>query len=223
MKKKAGKILAIQHSKGGCSKSTVSWNLAIEVSNETDYEVEVVDLDIQQTLTLNNYTRKNKGLKELNIRTFNEAKALKEYLEQANDSKLIIVDTGGFDSGLNRVVALMSDMIITPVSDSKLELQGLKKYEKILEKTSAYSKEDLKAYVLLSRIDPRAKDLTGLNDFINKSKHFETLDTIIRARIDYKKCFNYGKNVVEYKASSKASIEIQKLQNEVLNILEGGK
>jgi len=217
------KVILVQHSKGGVSKSTVVWNLAIQISNEADYEIEVVDLDIQQTVTLNNYTRKNKGLKPLNIKTFKEGKALQAYLTQDHGSKIIIIDSGGFDSSLNRVCALLSTMIITPVSDSKVELQGLKKYEKVLKKTSEHTKGNIQSYVLLSRIDPRAKDLTGLNDFINKSEHFKTLDSVIRTRIDYKKSFNYGKNVVEYKKASKAASEIQELQNEVLTILEGGE
>ncbi len=52
-------VICINHQKGGVGKSTLAWNLAIELSK--DINVEVVDLDVQQTVTLNNYVRKNVG------------------------------------------------------------------------------------------------------------------------------------------------------------------
>ena len=208
-------LLGIEHQKGGTGKSTISWNLAIELAKNTDKKIEVVDLDIQQTLTLNNYVREAKGLKSFTVKTFKEVKKLEAYISNDNDSKIIIIDTGGFDSGLNRVVALLSDLIITPVSDSTVELQGLKTYEKVLKELSKLSGDLISSNVLLNSIDPRKKNFDAIKEFINESKHFTAMDSIIRRRNDYKDSITFGMSVIEYKSESKAASELHALINEI--------
>jgi len=212
-------LLGIEHQKGGTGKSTISWNLAIELAKNTDKKIEVVDLDVQQTLTLNNYVRESKGLKSFTVKTFKEVKKLEAYISNDNDSKIIIIDTGGFDSGLNRVVALLSDLIITPVSDSTVELQGLKTYEKVLKELSELSGDLISSNVLLNSIDPRKKNFDAIKEFINESKYFTAMNSIIRRRNDYKDSITAGMSVIEYKSESKAASELHALINEIKYLL----
>lgn len=212
-------LLGIEHQKGGTGKSTISWNLAIELAKNTDKKIEVVDLDVQQTLTLNNYVREAKGLKSFTVKTFKEVKKLEAYISNDNDSKIIIIDTGGFDSGLNRVVALLSDLIITPVSDSTVELQGLKTYEKVLKELSELSEDLISSNVLLNSIDPRKKNFEAIKEFINESKYFTAMNSIIRRRNDYKDSITAGMSVIEYKNESKAASELYALINEIKYLL----
>jgi chromosome partitioning protein len=212
-------LVAIGHQKGGVGKSTVCFNLAAILQKIKNISLEVVDLDVQQTITLNNYTRNENGLKPFNVRTFNNLEDFKNYISADNDSKIILVDTGGFDSSLNRSVALYADLVITPVSDSYVELQGLKTYEKVLQELSAAIGEPVIAHVLLNNVDPRRKNFTELKDFINKSENFKTFESIINRRVDFKESIAIGKSVVELDKNSKASTEIETLIKEVKKVL----
>ena len=49
-------IIAVAHQKGGVGKSTIVWNLAQALSKS--YEIEIVDIDIQKTLTYTNEIKK---------------------------------------------------------------------------------------------------------------------------------------------------------------------
>ncbi|MCW1341455.1 hypothetical protein OLP57_00750 [Campylobacter jejuni] len=40
-------------------------------------------------------------------------------------TKTIVIDSGGFDSGFNRIILSASDKILTPFSDSPLEIYDL--------------------------------------------------------------------------------------------------
>jgi len=55
-------IIAVSHQKGGVGKSTIGFNLAIELARK--YKVEVVDLDVQNTITHTNKIRKENNLKK---------------------------------------------------------------------------------------------------------------------------------------------------------------
>ena len=212
-------LVAIGHQKGGVGKSTVCFNLAAILQKIKNISLEVVDLDVQQTITLNNYTRNENGLKPFNVRTFNNLEDFKNYISTDNDSKIILVDTGGFDSSLNRAVALYADLVITPVSDSYVELQGLKTYEKVLQELSQAIGEPVVSHVLLNNVDPRRKNFSELKDFINKSENFETFETVINRRIDFRDSIATGQSVVEFNKNGKSAGEIISLTKEIKSIL----
>ena len=131
-------IIAVSHQKGGVGKSTIAYNLAVELSKK--YTVNVVDLDIQQTITACNIIRHKFKQKKLNVLHFLKKKDFINYLNNEDENVITIIDTGGFDSGLNRLAMYGADMIITPVSTEFLEIIGLEKYKKIL-KNHLYAKD----------------------------------------------------------------------------------
>ncbi len=211
-------IVAISHQKGGVGKSTIAWNLALALQKK--YDVELVDLDIQKTLTYTNEIRKNQTkLKPLKIKTFRNAEDLKRYINSDSDDKLSIIDLGGFDSTMNRIAIITADLVITPVSDKNFELLGLKSFEQILSQLSELIDGDLKVKVLLNNLNPQKSKLDKLRAFIEKSEYFELLDTVLRSRIDYDKSAGRGQSVLEYDKDSKAAKEIKSLSKEIQNIL----
>lgn len=211
-------IIAISHQKGGVGKSTIAWNLALALQKK--YDVELVDLDIQKTLTYTNEIRKNQTkYKPLKIKTFQSAEELKRYINSDSDERLSIIDLGGFDSTMNRIAIITADLVVTPVSDKSFELLGLKSFEGILSQLSGLIEGDLKVKVLLNNINPQKSKLNKLKTFIEKSKHFELLDTVLRTRVDYDRSAGGGKSVMEYKKDSKAASEIKALVKEVKKIL----
>ena len=211
-------IIVVSHQKGGVGKSTIAWNLATYLQKK--YQVELVDLDIQRTLTYANEIRKqHKDLTPLIIRHFETPEDFKKYIQGDSEERLSIIDVGGFDSSMNRLALVMADMIITPVSDKSFELLGIKTFEKIISQLDELVEHDVRVKVLLNNLNPQKSKLEGLKNFITKSSYFELLDTILRNRTDYDRSAGEGKNVIEYKADSKAAKEIKKLTKEVKKIL----
>lgn len=211
-------IIAVSHQKGGVGKSTIAWNLALALQKK--YDVELVDLDIQKTLTYTNEIRKHQTkLKPLKIRIFRNAEDLKRYINSDSDDKISIIDLGGFDSTMNRITIITADLVITPVSDKNFELLGLKSFEQILAQLGELIEGDLKVKVLLNNLNPQKSKLDNLKAFIEKSEYFELLDTVLRSRIDYDKSAGQGQSVLEYDKEGKAAKEIKSLSKEIQKIL----
>jgi chromosome partitioning protein len=212
-------IIVVSHQKGGVGKSTIAWNLATHLQNK--HNVELVDLDIQKTLTYANEIRKRKTeLKPLTVKTFDTPEDFKKYVNGDSDDRISIVDVGGFDSSMNRLAIVIADLIITPVSDKSFELLGIKTFEKVLAQLDEIVDHDIRVKVLLNNLNPKKSKLDSLKNFINKSPHFELLETILRHRADYDKSAGDGKNVIEYDKESKAAKEIKDLTKEIKTILK---
>jgi len=206
-------ILAVSHQKGGVGKSTIAFNLALALSSK--YKVEVIDLDVQNTITHTNKIRKENKLKKLKILYINNEKELKKYIKADTKDKVTIIDSGGFDSSLNRLSIFYSDMVITPVSDRFNEISGLMKYIEILRELKDITGEDIKVNVLLNNINPNVKNFEGLKSFIKQNKELKLMDTILRQRADYDKAAWQGKSVYEYNKKNKAALEFKLFVKEI--------
>jgi len=209
-------IISVSHQKGGVGKSTLAYNIAVELSKL--YPVEIVDLDVQQTLTACNIIRGKFGQKQLFIYSFSENREFIDYLNKDDDQKITIIDTGGFDSGLNRVAIYASDYILTPVSTEFLEIIGLEKYKKILKEVSQKIGKKVKTHVVLNKIHHAQQNFEDISQFINRaSDQFELLDSKVRRRSDFAISLSHGFSVCEFDDSSDSSREIKYLINEILS------
>lgn len=205
------KIIVIAHQKGGVGKSTIAANLATELSKK--FKVDVIDLDLQKSLTYYNNLRSNSGLDFLNIIPVDSPNMLKSIIN--NNQKLLLIDAGGYDSDINRVAISGADILITPVSDSGIELVGLLAFRNILRDIRKL-RPDIVANILLNKIHTRA-GATSLNEiysFVDNNSEFARLKTILRDRIDYKRAFDCGKSVIEF--NNKAAQEMNDLIDEVV-------
>ena len=209
-------IITISHQKGGVGKSTIAFNMAIELSKK--FETSLIDLDVQKTLTHANNIRINNGLDSLNILDFQDENKMINFLEKQNNNQLIIIDSGGFDSALNRIAIIGADIILTPVTDKTFDLLGLQKYEEILAELSKIEKRKIVSHVFLNNINPQVKKFDELVDFITSSEYFEIFNTVIRNRVDFSNSASEGKSVLEYKPDSKAADEIKTFLKELLDI-----
>lgn len=212
-------IISINHQKGGVGKSTIAFNLAVELAK--DYKVEIVDLDVQRTITATQKIRSNnENLKPLKINYLNNESEFESFFKNKDKDTLYIFDTGGFDSSLNRNAIYFSDLVITPVSDKFNEVSGLMKFKEILEELEEVTKSDMKVHVLLNNINPQIKKFDSIKAFLNSNKEFVLLDSILKTRVDYDKASWLGKSVFEYNRDSKASEEFEALINEIKTILK---
>lgn len=206
------KVIVVAHQKGGVGKSTIASNIAVELSKF--YNVRVVDLDLQKSLTYFNNLRKSANLTPCDIINVSSLNDLKELIN--NNTGLLIIDAGGYDSDINRVAISGADILITPVSDSGIELVGLLAFRQILRDIRKI-RPDLQAHVLLNKIHTRANSsLNEIFNFVKDNNEFTKFNAILRDRADYKKSFDSGKSVIEY--NNKAVQEMNELINEIKTI-----
>jgi len=212
-------LIVLAHQKGGVGKSTVAWNLAVTFQNK-GYHVELIDLDTQQTLFYTNEIRKQRAKKKpLRLIRYEKTDDFKRYLKEDDETRLAVIDVGGFDSDMSRLAIAFADLVITPVSDRSFELLGLKSFEKVVAAISHVIDETVVVRVLLNNINPRKTRLEELKAFIEKSPHFHLMQTVLRTRADYDKSVAKGRSVIEHKRESKAANEIRTLVREIKDIL----
>ena len=212
-------IIAVSHQKGGVGKSTIAYNLAVELSKK--YILNVVDLDVQQTITACNVIRGKFNSKKLNILNFDDKKDFIEFLNNEDEENITIIDTGGFDSGLNRVAMYAADLIITPVSTEFLEVIGLEKYKKIINEVSRKVNKKIKTHVILNKIHHSQQNFEDIKEFINKSSNqFVLMDSVLRRRSDFSLSLSHGFSVCEFDKKSESSKEMKALIIEVSKILD---
>lgn len=206
-------IITISHQKGGVGKSTLAYNIALELARKNN--VEVIDLDVQQTVSAYNQIRSEMGQIPLPVHVMTTAEELENYFESLDEETIVVVDSGGFDSSLNRFVILISDFVITPVSSEFTEILGLQKYESILQELSEQSGMTVVTNVVLNKTNPNQKKFDEVNDFINGSKHFKLMDSMMRRRVDFANSVAYGFSVRELDKKSESTKELKEFVKEI--------
>lgn len=216
-------VITLAHQKGGTGKSTLAWNIAVELGlKHKDYGFKdfiFVDLDNQESVTMTNRLRMQYGQSPLYIKRFSdcEGNEFRDFVNEIEDDTLVIIDSGGYDADLNRLAIIASDFVVTPVSSDYMEIFGLQKFKNILAELSALKGEGevVKVNVLLNKIDPKAKAFDDIEEFIKETPYFELMDTIIRFRSDFKHSIGYGFSVAELDRNSKATVEVKMLVEEI--------
>jgi len=209
------KVITIAHQKGGVGKSTLALNLATELSKR--YPLTVVDLDFQKSLTIFNENRKEAGLDPLHVVSAQDRKELMTLLD--GDEGLVLVDSGGFDSDLNRIALLGADLVITPLSNNLIEIYGLESFKKILHDLKEI--RQIRSHVLLNNVHPKTqKAIDEIREFVERSEEFFGMfETVIRRRSAFARSFEEGRSVVEMDEKSTAAKEIKALLQEIESIL----
>lgn len=213
-----GKIIVIAHQKGGTGKSTIGSNLGVELSKI--FPTKIIDLDIQKSLTAFTGYRKQKLAQELELlHTPKDTKGLMDLMNK-HTKGILLIDTGGYDADLQRIAIIGADLIITPVSDSPMELHGLTVFMDTLNELKK-AKKALVAHVLFNRIHRFANiKIINLKNDISKLDNFKVFDTVIRNLKPFEDAFFEGKSVVEYDPNHQASMEIKLLVEEIKSILK---
>ncbi len=214
-------IVLFGHQKGGVGKSTIAINFAYQIQKRYK-DIAILDLDSQNSALLFNQLRKSENLPTITCYKEDEIK-FDHFIEQYKHDRtnLLIIDSGGYDSDINRAALIKADIIITPVGISQIEIFGLQKFRKILQEASAALGTTVKTNVLLNNVDSRSKTrLKDLQEYIHdKNKYFNLLDTILYSRADYKNSYGDGLTVKEYNKKATAQEEIKSLTKEVYKLI----
>ena len=211
-------ILLYSHQKGGVGKSTLAINHAYFKG------CSIIDLDSQNSSMLFNQLRKMNDMKSIECYTADTVDEFKELVKdyKSNKENMIIIDSGGYDSEINRLALISADIIITPVGASQIELFGLQKFRNILNDASDATGTNVKTHVLINNVDSRSKKkISELREYIEKNeKYFNLLESVIHTRVDFKNAYGDGLTVKELDKESKATQEIKSLTKEIDNIIK---
>lgn len=208
-------IINFTHQKGGVGKSTLAINVAIKL------EADILDLDSLNACVLFNNIRRLNGKGDLTVIQAETAQeAMKIINEYKVSGKTLVVDSGGYDSEVNRIALLSSDVLITPVSPSQIEIFGLQKFIEILQESSEQLKATFMTNVIINNADVRSKsDVHKLKRFIAKNyKYLDAFSTVICSRVDFRRAYEMGLSVEELEKDSKASNEIRLFCREIITL-----
>lgn len=205
-------IINISHTKGGVGKTMIATNLSISLV------APIVDLDIQQSSSRFFQLREQEGLNRLPVYTELTEELIAEY--KGNKKKHLIIDSGGMDNNSIRQGLIISDMIISPVAISQVEIFGLQDFNELLNSAGEVIDRN-KTFVLLNNVNKQAKrEIQHIKELISSEFDFVLLNTILGTRKAYKDAYSFGQSVVELAPQSPASEEIVNLTNEIRQYIE---
>ena len=214
-------IVLFGHQKGGVGKSTIAINFAYQIHKKYK-DLDLLDLDSQNSAILFNQLREQENLpciKCIKDEDIDFKELISTYSKNRNN--LLVIDSGGYDSDINRAALIKADLIITPVGISQIEIFGLQKFRKILKEASQALGKTIKTNVLLNNVDSRSKNkLKDLREYIkDKNNYFNLLNTTLHTRADYKNSYGEGLTVKEYNKKGAAQEEIKQLVKEIYKLL----
>ncbi|AHE95071.1 AAA family ATPase [Campylobacter fetus subsp. venerealis] len=212
-------IVSICNEKGGSGKSTLATNIAINQSLSKNELPLLIDTDPQKSIaTFLNIRNEENNPKVFDF-TYKYGENLKEFLQNYNSNKDVIIDTGGRDSREMRIAIALSDMVIIPTIPSQFDVSVLDKMVNII-KMAKEQNEKLVAYIVINRASTNPflyKKIESLRNFIEEIEqdYIKLSQTIVYERERYKVATQLGLGVVEMKDGNKAEQEIRDLCNEI--------
>ncbi|MBF0395700.1 MAG: ParA family protein, partial [Desulfobacterales bacterium] len=153
------KIISLANQKGGCGKSTIALNLAMNFASRGK-RVILLDTDPQQSCVETLERRSEKPIKVIPI--FSDIHLEVQSYQDTTD--YVVIDTPPHDGATMASTVICSDLVIIPVQDSPLDIRSTKITVDLVKEAQEINKT-LKVYFLLSRIQPktiRAKELAEL-------------------------------------------------------------
>lgn len=203
-------IINTAHTKGGVAKSTVAWNLAIALQ-EKGLKVSILDLDVQKTTTSLCMIRGGSDATPVVVMLVKDVRELELLLGSVAEDEVIIIDEGGFDSDLNRIAMYKSDLIVTPLQDSIMDILGLKRFESVLDELG-----NPKAKVLLNMVSPIAHDFSVFEKTIHDNLALEILNTKIVRSNWFDIAHRQGRGVVELATRNKKEKQsLERVQSDI--------
>lgn len=178
-------IVAVAHSKGGSKKSTSAWHLANGLKKRfPKRNIIIVDTDIQQTISIVNSIREERGkLEAFKVYRPDGLLALGSIFEKHKED-IVIVDTGGFDADINRYAIEKADKVLVPLMASIHDVLGFSMFNSILKDIGVKN-----VNVLITMVHHNQKDfkeiIEALEDFptakildakiLNHSTNYKTM------------------------------------------------
>ena len=216
-------IISCLSLKGGCGKSTICLNLAACLSSQS--KVLVIDLDPQRSVT-----RWSKQSKDFSLHVFpldlaakNPAIQFKKDIERLTNntkSKLVVIDAPPQLQDAALLSALVSDLILIPVTPSPLDIWAAEAAVKT-GREARTERGDTKPKIVLipSRIQTGTVLGRELSDTL--AALGEPVGPGISLRVALVESAITGQTIDQYAPRSPSHLEFKKLAKYILGFIEG--
>lgn len=161
-------IICIANNKGGTGKTSITLNLIHHLKPDL-----IIDADIHKGIS----NILGLGSNAIEIKHATNKQQILDWTK--DNSKLIVIDCGGFDSDITRYALTQSDYTITPTSDDPTDQFALIEFNKVMKAVSKMTGEALQANILLNRIHHSRKDFKEFNDLLKGLDHLELIPHFI--------------------------------------------
>lgn len=208
------KIISLTNQKGGCGKSTIAINLAIQLALQKK-RVILFDTDPQKSSYDTLKFRQDRLVTVVAAYT-NIYQMLEKY-EPHYD--IAVIDTPPHDTETVTISIVCSDLVLIPVQDSPLDIRSSKNTLEAIDKARKLNPA-IKASFVLSRIQPQTTLAKELAEILKREYDTPLLDHFISNRVAYKYSLVYGKSVTEMFENDPASEEIAGMTHEIMKRLE---
>lgn len=184
-------IIVLCSVKGGVGKTTLAYNLAVEMKPHR-----VFDQDLHTGLRIISLMR-DEPLPFALDHYHSSAEMLDALQEASEKGEDVIVDVGGFDSDIARAVCAVADLIITPSNDTPTDKIGLARFDMMLSEVSQTVGRHLKAHVLICKAHPTQKHFTKITEALAQGQHLTRMNSVITYRPDHYRTHENGLGVTE--------------------------
>jgi chromosome partitioning protein len=207
------KIIGVIQVKGGAGRSTVSTNLAGELSKLGP--TVLIDCDMPQGTSASWYAvRDQPGI--LSADTASTHKELIAKVEQHQDAAYIVLDGPPRIAELTRAILILSDLCLVPVGASAAEIWATSDLLDLIAEANKVT--TVKARMLWTRHRPHTKLAKDLSELAAKELGLPALSTSLGMRVAYPQALGEGLTVAELQDAS-AKAELASLTAEVKELL----
>lgn len=209
----AAKIIGVIQVKGGAGRSTVSTNLAGELSKLG--KTVLIDADMPQGTSASWYAvRDQPG--NLSADTATTHRELISKVEQYKDASYIVLDGPPRIAELTRAILILSDLCLVPVGASAAEIWATSDLLDLIAEANKVT--TVQARMLWTRHRPHTKLAINLSELAAKELGLVALSTSLGMRVAYPQALGEGLTVAELPDAS-AKLELSSLVAEVQTLL----
>lgn len=213
----AAKIIGVIQVKGGAGRSTVSTNLAGELSKQG--KTVLIDCDMPQGTSASWYAVRHQAGKAgaLIADTATNYRELVAKVEQYSDADYIVLDGPPRIAELTRSILVLADICLIPVGASAAEIWATGDILALIEEASKV--RPVNARMVWTRYRPHTLLAQGLTELAEKELGLQSLGTSLGMRVSYMQALGEGLTVAEL-ADASAKAEVKFLVNEVKQLLK---
>lgn len=211
------KVIGVIQVKGGAGRSTVSTNLAGELSKQG--KTVLIDCDMPQGTSASWYAVRHQAGKAgaLIADTATSYRELVSKVEQYADADYIVLDGPPRIAELTRSTLVLADICLIPVGASAAEIWATGDILALIEEASKV--RPVNARMVWTRYRPHTRLAQGLTELAKKELGLQALGTSLGMRVSYMEALGEGLTVAEL-ADPSAKVEVKFLVKEVQQLLK---
>jgi len=213
------KVIGVIQVKGGAGRSTVSTNLAGELSKIG--KTVLIDCDLPQGTSASWYAMRQQqnpqaAIEEsLELETAETHRELIALVDKHQDADYIVLDGPPRIAEVTRAILVLADLCLVPVGASAAEIWATTDLLALIEEAGKVKK--VNARMIWTRYRPQTKLAQGLTEMAKKDLGLVPLGTSLGMRVAYMEALGAGLTVAELSDAS-AKAEAAFLVNECLKL-----